>query len=306
MTAGRARRALGIGLLAPALLLVLPSSLFADTRPAKKAAAKEPTAKDRRSTTSASTAAARACVHVVRKGETIGRIAQQHHVTQKSLIATNRLQSPNSLRVGQRLTLPRCQGARPRPGVAAADAANRAQLTARVGPRRVPTRLHLAMPAFAGEIPAFEWPVDGPVLSGFGKRRAGWHAGVDIRADSGTAIVAAAPGTVVFSGWAASYGQMIKIEHDGGFVTIYAHNLENSVATGDVVEAGTVIGSVGRSGRATASHLHFEIRRERMAYNPIHLLTPRDLMLARNTGAVEAVPVVTEPPARPGPDEDSE
>jgi murein DD-endopeptidase MepM/ murein hydrolase activator NlpD len=150
-------------------------------------------------------------------------------------------------------------------------------LVARVGPRRIPTRLHVAIPEFAGDEVDFMWPIDGPLVSGFGRRRGGWHAGIDIRADRGTPIRAAAPGVVVFSGWETYYGKLVKVEHLNGFITLYAHNHENLVQVGDQVDTETILATVGRTGRATGDHLHFEIRRNGMAYNPAHLLDPRDV-----------------------------
>jgi murein DD-endopeptidase MepM/ murein hydrolase activator NlpD len=152
------------------------------------------------------------------------------------------------------------------------------------------------VPEFNGRSIDFAWPVMGPVLSGFGRRRSGWHAGVDIRAEVGTPILAAAPGTVYFSGWERSYGRVLRVEHDNGFTTVYAHNLQNFVEAGDRVEMGTVIGTVGRSGRATAYHLHFEIRHEGMVYNPLYLLPARDVALARGE----------EPPEPPEDDDEDE
>ena len=68
------------------------------------------------------------------------------------------------------------------------------------------------------------------------------------------------------------YGRVVKIEHDGGFVTVYAHNEENLVEAGTRVGAGDPIATIGRTGRATAHHLHFEIRRDGSVYNPLYLL----------------------------------
>jgi murein DD-endopeptidase MepM/ murein hydrolase activator NlpD len=120
---------------------------------------------------------------------------------------------------------------------------------------------------------AFIWPVRGSVISRFGSHRAsGWHRGVDIKAPPGTPIRAAAPGTVVFSGWQSSYGRMVKIAHANGLSTVYAHNSANFVKAGDPVKEGTFIGTVGRSGRATTNHVHFEIRRNGVAKNPLPLL----------------------------------
>ena len=100
---------------------------------------------------------------------------------------------------------------------------------------------------------------------------------MDIKAEIGTPILAAAPGVVISSGQERAYGRIIRIEHDSGFVTVYAHNLENLVEVGDRVTGGTIIATVGRSGRATAPHLHFEVRHEGMVYNPLHLLPAREV-----------------------------
>jgi murein DD-endopeptidase MepM/ murein hydrolase activator NlpD len=146
----------------------------------------------------------------------------------------------------------------------------------RVGPRRILTALVLSEPDFQDERIPLVWPVEGPVISTFGQRSRGWHAGIDITADMGSQIYAAAPGTVIYSGWMRAYGQVVKIEHEHGFITLYAHNLNNMVEAGDQVQAGQVIGTVGRSGHATGPHVHFEVRRDGKAYNPLHLLEPSD------------------------------
>jgi murein DD-endopeptidase MepM/ murein hydrolase activator NlpD len=227
-------------------------------------------------------------VHVVRSGETVSRIAARHRVSPGALMTANRVARPTALRPGQRLALPGCHqpvetpaqaGPGPAPGFrspAVELAGGGADvLVARVGPRRIPTRLHIAVPDL-GDSEVFAWPVDGPVLSGFGRRRAGWHAGVDIRAERGTPVRAAAPGVVIFSGWETFYGNLVRVWHQNGFITLYAHNHENLVQVGDQVDTDTVIAVVGRTGRATAEHLHFEIRRDGMAYNPVHLLESRE------------------------------
>jgi murein DD-endopeptidase MepM/ murein hydrolase activator NlpD len=146
----------------------------------------------------------------------------------------------------------------------------------RVGPLRVLTRLVLAEPDFQEARIPLGWPVEGPVVSTFGRRARGWHAGIDISAELGSQIQAAAAGTVVFSGWIRAYGQIVKIQHSGGFITLYAHNTKNLVEEGEDVEAGQVIATVGRSGDASGPHVHFEVRRDGKAYNPLHLLEPSD------------------------------
>jgi len=117
------------------------------------------------------------------------------------------------------------------------------------------------------------WPVKGPVISRFGSSRPRRsHQGIDIKAPTGTPIHAAAAGTVVFSGRESSYGRTVKIAHPNGLSTLYAHNSANLVKSGDPVRKGTVIATVGRTGRATTNHLHFEVRRQGVAKNPLPLL----------------------------------
>jgi murein DD-endopeptidase MepM/ murein hydrolase activator NlpD len=135
-----------------------------------------------------------------------------------------------------------------------------------------PANLLLAIPEFAGPVPEFAWPVEGAVSSSFGRRWRGWHRGVDIVATEGTPIYAVAAGVVVVSGIEPRYGLVVKIEHDHGFMTVYAHNLANSVEVGHRVAAGQEIGNVGQTGRASGAHLHFEIRHEGRAVNPLYLL----------------------------------
>jgi murein DD-endopeptidase MepM/ murein hydrolase activator NlpD len=86
-----------------------------------------------------------------------------------------------------------------------------------------------------------------------------FHRGIDIRAAYGDTVQAAGPGRVVFSGEQSGYGTTVVIEHEGGVRTRYAHLSAATVQTGDDVAAGAAIGQVGSTGRATGTHLHFEV-----------------------------------------------
>jgi len=242
--------------------------------------------------------ASAACTYTVKKGDTVTRVAARYEVSQAALVSANRLPRQAGLTLGRRLTIPDCdrQTAAERIAVPPEVWADGVML-ARVGPRKVPTALHLGLPDLRGLQSTLLWPVPGTIASPFGLRRSGWHAGVDIKADVGTPILAAAAGTVLVSAWERAYGRVIKLEHDDGLVTIYAHNLQNLVSPGDRVEAGAVIGTVGRSGRSTAYHLHFEVRRDGMAYNPLHVLPERDMVIARavETGETDAEEAEDEP-----------
>lgn len=211
----------------------------------------------------------------VKAGDTLTAIAARHHVTVAALVSANKLSGPSArLRVGQPLVIPASGGpvARDRKAPPAA-AARRAP-----GP---PPTLVLALPDFSELAPLFAWPVEGQLSSAFGRRRMGWHRGIDIKADLGTIVTAAAGGTVVASGYQTRYGRVVKIEHANGFMTVYAHNDDNLVEAGDRVMTGQIIAAVGRTGRATAHHLHFEIRQAGLAYNPLYLLPlpPRTMLI---------------------------
>jgi murein DD-endopeptidase MepM/ murein hydrolase activator NlpD len=210
-------------------------------------------------------------VHTIVQGDTLGALALRYGVPVAALVSANRLPSERvRLRLGQRLAIPSPVAvAPPAPGARAraVDPGPRAR-----GPR-TPLDFVLAVPDFAAEtLATFLWPADGAVTSPFGRRRSGWHRGIDIRAERGEPVLAAAPGVVVVSGVEPRYGRVVKIEHELGFTTVYAHNDENLVGIGDVVGSGQQIGRVGRTGRATNYHVHFEIQREGRVYNPLYLL----------------------------------
>lgn len=118
-------------------------------------------------------------------------------------------------------------------------------------------------------------PVEGSLASGFGGRGAGRHEGVDILAPRGTPVRSSERGTVVYAGSGMrGYGNTVVIDHGGGVTTLYGHLDSIRVESGDAVPAGAVIGTVGRSGNATAFHLHFEIRVDGEPLDPMeHLAT---------------------------------
>lgn len=105
-------------------------------------------------------------------------------------------------------------------------------------------------------------PVSGVITSRFGGRWGRQHTGLDIGAPKGTKIKAAASGTVIFSGYSGSYGNVVKISHGSGIQTYYAHCSKLYVKKGEKVSAGDVIAAVGSTGRSTGNHLHFEIRKK--------------------------------------------
>ena len=124
----------------------------------------------------------------------------------------------------------------------------------------------------------FIWPASGRFTSPFGyrihpiSRTRRMHTGIDIANSSGTNIAASQNGKVIFTGYQGSYGKLIVIRHANGMETAYAHLSRISVSVGDTVTQGQSIGKMGSTGGSTGSHLHFEIRKNGTAVNPMNYL----------------------------------
>ncbi len=139
-------------------------------------------------------------------------------------------------------------------------------------------RLNLLDDRWSAVVPKL-WPVEGPLTGTFGERldpfngEGSFHAGVDISIPYGTAVRAAGDGVVVTAERTAGYGMVVDIEHARGVVTRYAHLAGFTVAPGQAVTAGEIIGHTGRSGRSTGSHLHYEVRVNGNPVNPSKYLS---------------------------------
>jgi murein DD-endopeptidase MepM/ murein hydrolase activator NlpD len=214
-------------------------------------------------------------VHEVTRGDTLSSLARRYDVSVAALVVANHLPSERTtLRLRQRLVIPPPDGnaVTEKPGMPPRAPKVAREASPRSAGPRAPADFFFAVPDFADALTAFVWPKEGTITSAFGRRRLGWHRGIDIKGERGEPIIAAAPGVVVVSGVEPRYGRVVKIEHEYGFTTVYAHNDGNLVEVGDWVLAGQRIASIGRTGRATSYHLHFEIRREGRVYNPLYML----------------------------------
>jgi murein DD-endopeptidase MepM/ murein hydrolase activator NlpD len=121
----------------------------------------------------------------------------------------------------------------------------------------------------------FIWPVDGPVVSGFGARWGSMHEGIDIAVPAGTPIRAAASGSVVLlqsESSSGGYGNFTCLDHGGGLQTCYAHQSSFAVGSGESVSQGQVIGYVGCTGHCFGDHLHFEVRVSGVPTDPLGYL----------------------------------
>jgi lipoprotein NlpD len=203
-------------------------------------------------------------VHVVKRGETVYRIAKSYAIPPRELMEANDLRDPRLLEAGMELFVP---------------GATRAVEVAPLAPGAPPEpEVVLPEPAPASSQDAtargakLRWPLRGVLYSRYGVRQGQRHDGIDIAAPEGAAIGAAASGTVVYSGAQSGYGSIVIVRHESGLLTLYAHASALLVRQGDRVEAGQPIARVGKSGRTSGPHLHFEVREGTRPRNPLFYL----------------------------------
>ncbi|MBU6164670.1 MAG: M23 family metallopeptidase [Alphaproteobacteria bacterium] len=233
--------------------------------------------------------------HAVRPGETGIAIARAYGVPWRDLIALNGLKDPYVLAVGQRLRLPDAQAAAARVAAMSLEERARAfslsiddvvtggQPAASEAPGVRPPLAGAAaerpvpLPAITGSAPRFRWPLPGRIISGFGPKAGGrFNDGVNLKANAGEAVRAAADGVVAYAGDAiAGFGNLLLIKHAGGWVSAYAHNEALLVARGARVQAGEVIARAGQTGAVAEPQLHFELRRGRAPVDPAGVIGGR-------------------------------
>lgn len=121
-------------------------------------------------------------------------------------------------------------------------------------------------------------PADGWITSYFGQRMSPWagrlkmHEGLDVGAPYGTPVYAPADGIVTYSGMKAGFGKFVQIDHGYGIETIYAHNQTLNVRPGQRVKRGTLLAGVGNTGHSTGPHLHYEVRVNGIAVDPLYFI----------------------------------
>jgi murein DD-endopeptidase MepM/ murein hydrolase activator NlpD len=132
----------------------------------------------------------------------------------------------------------------------------------------------VVVPGQTGEPSAagFIWPVQGVLTSGFGWRWGRMHEGIDLAVPVGTPVVAAAAGTVIVAGWFGGYGNLVVVDHGNGFSTAYGHNTSVTVGVGQLVAQGQLISYSGSTGHSTGPHVHFEVRVNGTAVDPLGYL----------------------------------
>ena len=208
-----------------------------------------------------------AWTYTVRAGDRMSVIAQRMGVSTEALAAANRMSPPYILREGQVLkrpdpaNMPQHRAAPPAPAPASALAP---------APKPAPARRE-------ADAPRLLWPTSGAVTSKFGAPVKGLpNNGIDLAAFTGMTVHAAAGGKVLFAGTEPErFGQLILIDHGGGWVTAYAYLGQVRVKEGQSVTRRQVIARIGKSGEAKRPSLHFELRRDNVPRNPALYLPVR-------------------------------
>ncbi|HSH70568.1 MAG TPA: M23 family metallopeptidase [Deferrisomatales bacterium] len=213
--------------------------------------------------------------HTVREGDTVAALARRYGVNEGELRRFNRLDKDDQLRLGDLIFVPGARTDRgkaaPRPAPAVPPGVS-AETPVQPPPARVlPAPRPASAPQRAGA--ELAWPTDGDVLRGFGSGPVGDNRGLDIAADAGAAVYAAGAGTVTYAGApAAAYGTIVIVEHPDKLFTVYSKLMSASVIQGAQVTRGQ---ELGRVAAGKPSYLHFEVRRDERAEDPLLFLPPR-------------------------------
>ncbi len=212
--------------------------------------------------------------HRVESGQTLYRIAKTYGLTVDELMQANDIDDPRELKVGEELLIPGVAEVRkvtvadsPEPE---ARASNATQKSANDKPEKKPTIRPAVTVGRAEGI--FDWPLKGVLYARFGKKGKEPHDGIDLSAPAGSPVKTAAPGTVLFAGEQKGYGLIVIVEHDSNLITLYAHNRDVRVKTGQKVRDDQVVATVGDSGKTSGPHLHFEVRKNGAPVDPLDYL----------------------------------
>lgn len=204
--------------------------------------------------------------YTIKAGDSAKSISGKFKVSFSSVQMVNKGVDMDSLKPGDEIFLP---GARPEEPEPAKKPAKSSQSSK-------PSGKNESSGSSGGG--SFRWPVAGKITSPFGwrkhpiTRRNDFHGALDIKAPHGSPIRASRAGTVVYAGWQSGYGKTVVVDHGGGLSTLYAHCSSTLVKKGQSVSTSTVIARIGATGRATGPHVHFEIRSNNRAVNPLSRL----------------------------------
>lgn len=223
-------------------------------------------------------------VHVVERGENLYRIGLRYGIDYREIASINNIYPPFEIEIGQELVLPNeaasttLASSSPPPQTTTSPPPRQTSTTP--PPRQTTTTPPPAQtttpPPAANAAVQFQWPLEGEIIARFGENDGRRNDGINIRAEEGDSVRAAAAGTVVYAGnELQGYGELVLIRHEGGFVTAYANNSRLRVREGETVQAGQIVAEAGSTGSVDSPQLHFEIRRGVTPEDPMRHL-PRN------------------------------
>jgi len=231
----------------------------------------------------------------VQSGDSLWTIGRAHGTTTEALMAANGLSGAN-LKIGQSLVIPTGNSAPKRVQVASIDPSTpiaplpRAPKTPEVPQIAVAPRQPAPVPAVRSPVTdtvtalpkasastseGFRWPVRGRIIASFGTKANGEkNDGINFAVPEGTSVKAAEDGVVIYAGnELKSYGNLVLIRHEDGWVSAYAHNRSINVKRGEEIRRGQIISEAGMSGSVTSPQVHFELRKGATPVNPLDHLS---------------------------------
>lgn len=217
------------------------------------------------------------------EGDSLLELAMEYGISPSGLLEANDLEHLAAVAPGEWVYLPvpprslavggAAEVSRPRADPVVADREWHARQQ-----ERLLSQAPSLLAEFSPRASVFVMPLAGRLSSAYGWRNISvggnrFHGGIDLAVDSGTPVAAALDGVVVRSGWVGAYGYAVYLEHGDGLQTRYAHLSELLVEVGDSVRQGDIIARTGSTGASTGPHLHFEIRVQGQAVDPLTLLS---------------------------------
>ena len=212
----------------------------------------------------------------VSAGDTLYSISRNYSIPVNDLAVMNKLSAPFTLSIGQKLRVPKLKESATSVSSiygskSGASSSNATTVAVDKPKEKISSDPKKALPKIASRSSSkFAWPVRGKTLSGFGSKSNGlFNDGINIGAKLGTKVSAAENGVVAYAGnELKGMGNLVIVQHAGGWMTVYAHMDKMSVRRGIRVTVGQQIGTVGQTGKVDGPQLHFEIRKGTKSYNP--------------------------------------
>jgi murein DD-endopeptidase MepM/ murein hydrolase activator NlpD len=217
--------------------------------------------------------------HVVTKGVTLYRISLAYNIPIAQLMEVNGLSSASEIRVGRKLFIPGAKAVLQVEPSVPLTAREKRDLERSLETEEKPLPMEPSVerrgkgPPWLGKELDIIWPIQGKINSPYGPRGKKFHNGIDIASPSYQEVKASMDGEVILAGNSRKgYGNVVVLRHAHGYSTIYGHMNVIIAREGEAVRQGQAIGGVGSTGKSTGPHLHFELRRDGRALDPLPVL----------------------------------